>query len=1190
MQRSSAVNLRSVSKPVDESDSFDSEVDSNNENDLMTASNRTKSQEFAVEICALISEYKIPFQVNDYPFMETAVSEFEYNLEEFNSQITPSQHPRIEPIECVIVNVAHNEQFPKPTSSFSATLPSVFSWFNSNSFLSSEYPSMINGFYKKGYGSIRNKIRFVASMAPTYDKLSNLAAIRSEVATGRVLFHYVGFGFPEILPDSIWCSDRRSTDFIPYPISQLFEKLVTPLWFVFDCSNAGCVIPTLEEATTKLQKKDLDTNNWENWICICATSAGESLPDDPYLPKDFLTSCILTPVKMAVVCHLLLHYRSSVLKSDYPSEIPCQHLFTENTEEYNALSTVLTALTDAIAADSLSHDQYHQFFRCDRSSAVIFRNFLLAQYLLRPYRAHPVARPSLPDLSMHSLWHHWSVTLDTAICSKPIPKPMFATNLFSSAYTSFKMLIENKKYNQVKPYHIILLFHMLLLGKDNDSPIYILAEYAASPESSPQMLSSSAVFFPLFQRMIATEPQHPVFHSLCFLILALLHHKPEFMYEIRKELDVTKFPYYLFDKSIFSSTKVLIAAILANLAVSCEQFQHICSKVDFLSQIRIELQKSSPLYAVWLLLIIRRSFHLYSPDPAVYVSNGLHAQCCMHLFSKIPPVRAAAVSALAAFIRPFECNINGQLLYLTLPVMYDASYLVRFHFVLLLKKFVTSFESYSQSVVINEEQKFPHTSFSSMISSFFGSQAGISMFSNADENIFSYVDSKIHSSNFLSHAYALSMALLNYYINDPHPSVSSIANRVIKYITHSRNSYDQSKIITEEFIPSSPFIRSENFFGDIISYSGEDEEFEEENFSFQSIDQNESLHAISLHNIISRREWVPIDSFIDPGSKCEQKALPPPPLDFLYRGFQVALLSRLPITTDPINYVSFHHDSLGLAVATDSEVFFIDVNQKIRSIEVNKGNICDLLVVDWDNTPFILLSTDDGCIHVWNPAEVFLRISFCADPSMYQTDNAEKKLFIVAGASTSDVFSASSITSVVCRWNLKTERLIGEWEIGNQSPITSLSIHPKNSDVVIVGSQNGVIKEINFEKSSTCISTNIISPQPKISVSKISTWLAKEGEQFFALVKEKSIVKWDSSWFSKQVIEQKNIKDFSVSRMCQLIVIVNNSAPVAIDFSGKEHIIFKDISQCRVCATHPQLPVFCFGTQSGEVFMYQLRD
>ncbi|KAH0793458.1 hypothetical protein GPJ56_002505 [Histomonas meleagridis] len=371
LRKSNAVNFNNLSTFVDNySSSDDDPFDVLDQDDYPFLPQKSVSQEFTIDLATMFQVHSIPKELpKSYP-ESYVISGSEYYLEKFNSSTIPSIPLRVEPIECIVVDAAHLEQFPKPSSTYSAKKPEVFAWFDAQTAFPSEYQTTVQSYFKNNYNCIRSHLRFFFSIAPSYDRLQNIASIRREVPAGRILFHYVGHGFPRITDKNIWCSERRSTNFTPFDLEQLFSKLSPPTWFIFDCSNAGVVIPAFLRAEEKHPKNALECD-WSNWFCACATSAGEDLPQEPYLPRDFLTSVILTPIKMAIVCHILQHYRTTLIGPKFPLELPFPHLLDERSSDISRLSLVLTSLTDAIAADSLPRELYHKIFRSLSSTSHI---------------------------------------------------------------------------------------------------------------------------------------------------------------------------------------------------------------------------------------------------------------------------------------------------------------------------------------------------------------------------------------------------------------------------------------------------------------------------------------------------------------------------------------------------------------------------------------------------------------------------------------------------------------------------------------------------------------------------------------------------------------------------------------------------------------------------------------------------
>ncbi len=71
------------------------------------------------------------------------------------------------------------------------------------------------------------------------------------------------------------------------------------------------------------------------------------------------------------------------------------------------LNWIFTALTDTIAWNSLPSDLFQRLFRQDLLVASLFRNFLLADRILRGLGCSPVSVPRLPPMSEHLLWQTW---------------------------------------------------------------------------------------------------------------------------------------------------------------------------------------------------------------------------------------------------------------------------------------------------------------------------------------------------------------------------------------------------------------------------------------------------------------------------------------------------------------------------------------------------------------------------------------------------------------------------------------------------------------------------------------------------------------------------------------------------------------------------------------------------------------
>lgn len=83
------------------------------------------------------------------------------------------------------------------------------------------------------------------------------------------------------------------------------------------------------------------------------------------------------------------------------------------------LNWIFTAITDTIAWNTLPRDLFQKLFRQDLLVASLFRNFLLAERILRSYDCTPVSSPPLPECFRHPMWSAWDLAVDLALQQLP---------------------------------------------------------------------------------------------------------------------------------------------------------------------------------------------------------------------------------------------------------------------------------------------------------------------------------------------------------------------------------------------------------------------------------------------------------------------------------------------------------------------------------------------------------------------------------------------------------------------------------------------------------------------------------------------------------------------------------------------------------------------------------------------------
>lgn len=150
-------------------------------------------------------------------------------------------------------------------------------------------------------------------------------------------------------------------------------------------------------------------------IVLCPCSDGEWLPMHPYYPADIFTSCLTTPLKIALRWFVRRNQVSMKgLNPEAVDHIPGET--TDRTTPMGELNWIFAAVTDSIAWNVLPKALFQRLFRQDLMVASIFRNFLLADRILRTLGCTPVSYPPLPPgIAHHPLWKSWDMTCETML-------------------------------------------------------------------------------------------------------------------------------------------------------------------------------------------------------------------------------------------------------------------------------------------------------------------------------------------------------------------------------------------------------------------------------------------------------------------------------------------------------------------------------------------------------------------------------------------------------------------------------------------------------------------------------------------------------------------------------------------------------------------------------------------------------
>mmetsp|Transcript_1160 Transcript_1160/g.2189 ORF Transcript_1160/g.2189 Transcript_1160/m.2189 type:complete len:1924 (+) Transcript_1160:412-6183(+) len=305
-----------------------------------------------------------------------------------------------------------------------------------------------------GRSQQRPKVKYRRALDPTVDIVKELCfRMRESAKNERVLLHYNGHGVPRpTVNGEIWLFDKHHTNYIPFSVTDLRRWVGKPSIIVLDCSGAGVLMPffqmTLNEVNvgngsgdvgngwnigaesmhpgglphsradispTTTSDYDENTRAIRDTIVLCPTAHGEWLPMNPEFPADIFTSCLTTPIPIALrwfVYQNPLSMEFIDLETIYDS-IPGK--IQDRKSPLGELNWIFTAITDTIAWNVLPSSLFQRLFRQDLLVASIFRNFLLADRILRNLGCSPTSYPELPSTCNHPLWQSWDLAVETCL-------------------------------------------------------------------------------------------------------------------------------------------------------------------------------------------------------------------------------------------------------------------------------------------------------------------------------------------------------------------------------------------------------------------------------------------------------------------------------------------------------------------------------------------------------------------------------------------------------------------------------------------------------------------------------------------------------------------------------------------------------------------------------------------------------
>ncbi|KAJ8953916.1 hypothetical protein NQ318_019156 [Aromia moschata] len=575
------------------------------------------------------------------------------------------------------------------------------------------------------------RARYKQSLDPTSDEVKKLCtSLRRNAKEERVLFHYNGHGVPKPTANGeIWVFNRTYTQYIPLSIYDLQTWMGAPSIYVYDCSNAGIIVESFkqfalqheseyEQSLTQQQKMTTSHSAplFKNCIQLAACGSNQVLPMNPDLPADLFTACLTTPIKVALRWFVLQSTSKLMPKVSLEliDKIPGQ--ISDRRTMLGELNWIFTAITDTIAWNTLPRDLFQKLFRQDLLVASLFRNFLLAERIMRSCDCTPVSHPALPSTYQHPMWNAWDLALDLSLGQLPgiinHEEPFQHLPFFEEQLTAFQVWLELGSEERNPPEQLPIVLQVLLSQVHRMRALELLGKFLDLGPWAVNLALSVGIF-PYVLKLLQScaKELRPL---LVFIWAKILAVDNTCQADLVRDNGHKYFLSVVQDTSISAEHRTQATFVLASIVNNFRDGQEAALQGSLVSVCLEQLNDPCPQLRQWVAICLGRLWDHYEKARWTGVRDIAHEKLYTLLRDPCPEVRAAAVYALGTFInsvteRSEHANNIDHSVVMTLvnTVSGDISCLVRKELINALQWVVLAFEPVFMNVAIKEHNISP---------------------------------------------------------------------------------------------------------------------------------------------------------------------------------------------------------------------------------------------------------------------------------------------------------------------------------------------------------------------------------------------------------------------------------------------------------------------------------------------------
>ncbi len=433
-----------------------------------------------------------------------------------------------------------------------------------------------------------------------------------------------------------------------------------PALYVFDCAGAGRAVYWFQRfIELREENGENSTEQLKDAIILAACGSSEQLPTDANVPADMFTSCLTTPIKMALRWHCLNSFLYGPEALELVDKLPGSTV-TRKTP-LGELNWIFTAITDAIAFDMLPTDLFLKLFRQDVLVASMFRNFLLACRVMKSSKCTPISVPALPDCSSHRLWDAWDMVVDEVLQRLPslnataeyVPSSFFPHQMqelrswLNSAGAASGVMGGPRK----PPEQLPIVLQVMLSQSQRKEALELIAEFVSVLGAWAVDAVLGVDLFPYLSKLLRSNNLELRWHLVVIwqrILCADLSARQELISEKGYRCFLA-----ILQTGSGADARELVLSLFV-LAVTCignREAQAACCKRNLVPLAIGLFDHEHPEVRQWSILVLAAQWASFPEAKTQGTQLRAHEKLCLLLSDAVPEVRAAAAYCIGAFVR-----------------------------------------------------------------------------------------------------------------------------------------------------------------------------------------------------------------------------------------------------------------------------------------------------------------------------------------------------------------------------------------------------------------------------------------------------------------------------------------------------------------------------------------------------------